>query len=117
MFLTQNQPAHKGVTSFSVLLLAGWEHVSITGYTHRLLDSIPVYCSSLFVVLKGLRHNGFSFILFAHHQPIGVHPALLQWEALEACTNLPGPNYKSVESYTTTAYTEFLKYVRSTESR
>lgn len=40
------------------------------------------------MVLKDLCRNGFSFILFAHRQPKGVHPALLQQVALEACTDL-----------------------------
>lgn len=88
------------------------------GAAHGLLDSIPVYYSSLSVRLTGWGHNGFSFILFAHDQPTGVHLALSQQVALEACTNLPSPNYKSVESsFTTIASTESLKYVRCTVSR
>ena len=36
---------------------------------HRLPDDIPVYYSRLFtVILKGLSHSGFSFILFVRQR-------------------------------------------------
>lgn len=60
---------------------------------HRLLDSIPVYYSRLFaLVLKGLGHNGFSYIRFTNPYD-STQP--LQQAAPEACTNWPGANWKS----------------------
>lgn len=68
-FLTQNQPLIK---ESPASLPFSWQGGNIDpqqGAAHRLLDSIPVYYSSLFVGLKGLGHNGFSFILSAHISP------------------------------------------------
>lgn len=78
MFLTQNQLAHKGVTGFSILLWARWEHVSITWCSQAALQHSSLLLKS--VVLKGLGHNGFSFLLFAHHQPTeATQPCYNRW--------------------------------------